>query len=112
MFAVVLGNWSICYTGDRCCPLKLESVMAKKGAAKKSATSAKKVKKPHQEQVVLDPVEEKALRLVGKSAKIQAQFEEAAMLAVGKAVRKVMKDHGISLTPPQVSRLASIWFGE
>jgi hypothetical protein len=49
---------------------------------------------------------------VDKSAKIRAELEGAVSLAAAKAVRKVMKDHGISLTPAQTTVLTSIWFGE
>ena len=87
--------------------------MAKKRAAKKSVTSTKKVTKQRpEEQIILDADQDKALRLVDKSAKIRAELEQAVMLAAAKVVRKVMKDHGISLTPPQASVLTSIWFAE
>lgn len=87
--------------------------MPKKRTAKKSAKSTKKrAKKTQEEQIILDPNQEKALRLVDKSAKIRVELLEAVMLAAAKAVRKVMKDHGISFTPPQASVLTSIWFGE
>ena len=87
--------------------------MAKKRAAKKSAKSTKTAtKSTPEEQIILDPDQDKALRLVDKSAKIRVELEQAVTLAATKAARKVMKDHGISLTPSQTSLLASIWFGE
>ena len=87
--------------------------MAKKRAAQKSANSTKKeAKRTHEEQIILDHDQDKALRLVHRSAKIRAELKEAVTLAVAKAVRKVMKDHGIPLTPTQASVLMSIWFGE
>jgi hypothetical protein len=83
--------------------------MAKKRAAKETKKGAKSAR---EEQIILDPDQDKALRLVDKSAKIRAELEGAVSLAAAKAVRKVMKDHGISLTPAQTTLLTSIWFGE
>ena len=83
--------------------------MAKKRAPKKTKKGAKSAR---EEQIILDPEQDKALRLVDKSAKIRAELEEVVSLAAAKAVRKVMKDHGISLTPAQTTVLTSIWFGE
>ena len=83
--------------------------MAKKRAPKKTKKGAKSAR---EEQIILDPDQDKALRLVDKSAKIRAELEGAVSLAAAKAVRKVMKDHGISLTPAQTTVLTSIWFGE
>ncbi len=73
---------------------------------KKGAKSAR------EDQIILDPAQDKALRLVDKSAKIRAELEGAVSLAAAKAVRKVMKDQGISLTPTQTTVLTSIWFGD
>ncbi len=83
--------------------------MAKKRAAKKTKKGTNIAR---EEQIILDPDQDKALRLVDKSAKIRAELEGVVSLAAAKAVRKVMKDHGISLTPSQTSVLTSIWFGE
>jgi hypothetical protein len=83
--------------------------MAKKRAAEKTKRGTKSAR---EEQIILDPDQDKALRLVDRSAKVRAELEGAVSLAAAKAVRKVMKDHGISLTPPQASVLTSIWFGE
>jgi hypothetical protein len=92
---------------------ELEVVMAKKHAAKKNADSTKKeAKRTRVERIILAPDQDKALRLVHRSAKIRAELKEAVTLAVAKAVRKVMNDHGIPLTPTQANVLISIWFGE
>jgi hypothetical protein len=107
----VAGTGSACYTADGHFLLTLEVVMAKKRAAKKSAAK-KRTKSAPEEQIVLDPDQDKALRLVDKSAKICAELEGAVSQAAAKAVRKVMKDHGISLTPAQTAVLTSIWFSE
>lgn len=81
--------------------------------AKKTAKSSKKAtKKAPAEQIYLDPTQDKAVTLVEKSAKIRAELEEAVGLAASKAVRKVMKDHKINLTPAQADVLTAIWFGE
>lgn len=87
--------------------------MAKKRPAKKTAKTTKKAgAKVQSEQIVLRPAPNKALKLVDKSAKVRADLEGAVTLAAAKAVRKVMKDHGITLTPPEASEITSILFGE
>jgi alpha-D-ribose 1-methylphosphonate 5-triphosphate diphosphatase PhnM len=87
--------------------------MTKKRTAKKSAPATKKrAEQCHEEQIVLDPEQDKALRLVDRSAKIRAELEGAVTTAAAKAVRKVMKDHGIALNPAQTSVLTTIMFGE
>ena len=87
--------------------------MAKKRAAKKSARSTSKAtKKTHEEEIILAPEQDKALKLVDGLTKIRAELEHAVTSSAARAVRKVMKDHGISLTPPQAGVLTSIWFGE
>jgi len=84
--------------------------MAKKRTTKK--TTKKAGKKVLNEQIVLDPVEKKALRLVDRSDKLRGELEQSVILAASKAVRKVMKDHKITLTPPQASVITSILFEE
>lgn len=87
--------------------------MAKKQTAKKATGKAKKTEKKSQGgQLVISPDQEKALKLVDKSAKVRDELEQAVGLAIAKVVRKVMKDHNISLTPPEASELTAIWFGE
>jgi hypothetical protein len=87
--------------------------MAKQQPAKKAAKTTKKsAPKPEVEEVVLGPNPKKALKLVEKSAKVQAELEEAVMAAVDGAVRKVMKANKIDITPSEASILAMIWFGE
>jgi len=87
--------------------------MAKKRAAKKTAKATKKTtKQAPAEQIYLDPPQDKAVRLVDKSAKVRAELEQAVTAAAAKAVRKVMKDHEISLTAAQADLLTAIWFGD
>lgn len=84
--------------------------MAKKRAAQRTA---KPTKNAHDhEEIILDPIQDKALRLVDKSAKVRAELELAVTQAAVKAVRKFMKQHKIDLTPAQAVVLTSIWFGE
>ena len=85
--------------------------MAKKPVAKKAAKTAGKAKKKvPDEEIILTPEQDQAVRLVDKSAKVRTELEEAVTLAAAKAVRKVMKDHAISLTAPQADVLTAIWF--
>ena len=87
--------------------------MAKKRPAKKSAKTTKKAEtKAQDERIVLSPDQEKALKLVDKSAKVRGELEQAVTLATAKAVRKCMKENKIELTPPEANELAAIWFGE
>jgi hypothetical protein len=87
--------------------------MTKERVAKKTAHSTKTAaEKTHDEPIILDSDQDKALRLVDRSAKVRAELEKAVTLAAAKAVRKVLKDHGISLSPAQTSVLTSIWFTE
>ena len=87
--------------------------MAKKRPAKKTTeTTTKAETKAQSEQIVLGPDSNKALKLIDKSAKVRAELEQAVTLAAAKAVRKVMKNHGITLTPPEASEITSILFGE
>jgi hypothetical protein len=87
--------------------------MAKKRPAKKATTTTKRTApKPEGEEIVLGANPKKALKLVEKSAKVQAELEEAVTLAVDNTVRKVMKANKIELTLSEANILASIWFGE
>jgi hypothetical protein len=87
--------------------------MAKKRPATKTAKTTKQTpSKTQDEQIVLGPAQDKALKLVDKSAKVRAELEKAVMLAAAKAVRKCMKEHNIELTGPEAAVLTSIWFGE
>jgi hypothetical protein len=96
--------------------------MAKK-TTKKKATAAKKAtttkakkkasaKKAEHVEIALDLIETKAIELAHSSAKVQKKLEEAATLAMSQAVRKVFRQHGISLTPPQAQEVAAFLFSE
>jgi len=87
--------------------------VAKKRSAKK-ASSAKAASAPKNppvegEEVVLDPLQEKALRLVDRSAKVRKELEDALAAAAAKVVRKVLKGHGIALSPAQADLLMVLW---
>jgi len=87
--------------------------MTKERVAKKTAqTTKKRSQKTPDEPIILDSDQDKALRLVDRSAKVRAELEKAVTVAAAKAVRKVLNDHGISLSPAQTSVLTSIWFTE
>ena len=94
--------------------------MAKQRPAKKATTTTKKAApttkkaepKQEGEEIVLGPNPKKALKLIEKSAKVRAEVEDAVMVAVDNAVRKVMKANKIELTPSEANILASLWFGE
>jgi len=81
--------------------------------AKKTAKSSKKApKNPPAEEILLTPAQDKALKLVDKSAKTRVALEQEVGEAVSKAVRKVMKDNKIALTLAEACVLAEIWFGD
>ena len=90
---------------------KTKPTPAKKATAKTSNKKASAKKVEHVE-IELDPVETKAFELAHSSAKVQKELEEAATLAMSQAVRKVFKQHGISLTPPQAQNVAAFLFGD
>ena len=97
-------------TKKKATPVK-KATSAKKATAKKAARKAP-AKKADRIEVELDPVETKAFELANSSAKVQKELEEAATLAMSQAVRKVFKQHGISLTPPQAQIVAAVLFGD
>ena len=88
--------------------------MAKKRPAKKAAKPAQKPANPSpaEEELVLDAVQDKALKLADRSAKVREELEAAVGVAATKAVRKCMKEHNIDLTMSQAAMLAAIWFSE
>ena len=87
--------------------------MAKK--TPKPATKNKKKapsKKIERIEIELDPVETKAFDLAHSSVELRSELEEAVTLAIAQVVRKIFKQHGISLTTIQAQELALILFGE
>jgi hypothetical protein len=89
--------------------------MAKKTATSKPAAKAKKKaspKKVEQVEIELDAIEIKALKLANSSAKVCKELELAVALAISQTVRKVFKQHGISLSPPQAQGVAGLLFGD
>jgi hypothetical protein len=99
-------------------------MMAKKTTKKKpAAKSTKKApaakakrratrKKAERFEIELDPAETRAFELAHASDEVRKQLEEAATLAMSQAVRKVFKQHRISLTASQSATIAAVLFGE
>lgn len=81
---------------------------AKKAAKKK--TPAKSQEK--QVEIELDPVEVEAFNLAHTSDKVCTDLEKAVTAAVSQAVRKVFKQHSVSLTAPQAEKVALLLFGD
>jgi hypothetical protein len=87
--------------------------MAKKTT--KPATRGKKkapAKKIERIEIELDPVETRAFELAHSSIEVRTELEEAVTMAMSQAVRKVFKQHGISLTSSQAPEVALLLFGE
>jgi hypothetical protein len=81
----------------------------KTGAAKAKKAPARKAECV---EIELDPIQIKALELARSSAKVREELEEGATLAMSQSVRKVFKQHRISLTAPQSQEVAAVLFGE
>ena len=90
--------------------------MAKKTTKKKSAATKAKTKasakKVERVEIELDPVEAKAYELARSSGEVCEELELAASLAMSQAVRKVFKQHRISLTTTQAQNVAVFLFGD
>ena len=90
--------------------------MAKKTTKKKStATKAKtkaSAKKVERVEIELDPLEAKAYELAHSSGEVCSELELAVSLAMSQAVRKVFKQHRISLAATQAQKVAAFLFGD
>jgi hypothetical protein len=90
--------------------------MAKKTTKKKpAATKTKKkasAKKVERVEIELDPAEAKAFELAHSSGEVCEELELAVSLAISQAVRKVFKQHRISLTTTQAQKVAVLLFGD
>ena len=88
--------------------------MAKKATKKKAPTKTKKkpTKKVERIEIELDPVETKAFELAHSSEDVRRELEEAVTSAMSQAVRKVFKQHRISLTSSQAQEVAVLLFGD
>lgn len=84
--------------------------MAKKTS--KPATKAKKTpaKSSKAREIKVDAVEAEAIELVHTSDRVCGELEEAVTTAACQAVRKVFKQHGISLNPEQTQKVAFLLF--
>jgi hypothetical protein len=86
---------------------------AKKNSPTKRATKKKSpAKKAKPVEIELDALEAKAFELAHSSDKVCTKLEKAVTLAVFQAVRKVFKQHRISLTTAQVEKVALLLFGD
>jgi hypothetical protein len=63
-------------------------------------------------EIELDPVEAKAYELAHSSGEVCKELELAVSLAMSQAVRKVFKQHRISLTMPHAQKVAVFLFGD
>lgn len=88
----------------------------KQSPAKKAGAKATKKKAPAKKSepagVEIDAVEAKAFELVHSSDKVCNELEAAVTVAVSDAVRKVFKQHGISLAAAQAQKVALLLFGD
>jgi hypothetical protein len=78
--------------------------------ATKKKTPTKKQAKPT--EIKLDPVEAKAFELAHSSEKVCVELEKSVISAASLAVRKVFKQHHISLTTSQAEKVALLLFGD
>ena len=81
----------------------------------KPATKTKKKapsKKIERIEIKLDPVEIKAFDLAHSSVEMRSELEEAVTLAIAQTVRKVFKQHRVSLTTIQAQEVALLLFGD
>ena len=87
---------------------------AKKAKATAAKATKKKAspKKAEQIEIELDAVEAEAIELVHSSDKICIELEEAVTSAVSQIVRKVFKQHHISLTTEQAENVTLLLFGD
>lgn len=60
------------------------------------------------QQIIIDPFVKKARAAIRKKP-LWREVDRAVLIATAKAVRKVMKDHGFDLAPPQASLMARFW---
>ena len=93
--------------------LKPEIIIVKKTT--KPAIKAKKTaqaKQIERIEIELDPIETKAFDLAHSSVEVCTELEEAVALAISQVVRKVFKQHGISLSPSQAQEVALLMFGD
>ena len=98
--------------------------MAKKKAAKKNPTGAKKANPAKKSkktpparaeesmELKLDSVEQQAVHLVSTSDQLCDELEKAVTAAVTNTVQKVYKKHKLSLSAAQAENVALLLFGD
>lgn len=84
---------------------------AKKAAAKKSKKKTPPVRDDEQIELILDPLEQKALDLVSTSDQLCDDLELAVTAAVAKTVGTIYKKHKVNLTAAQAENVALLLFG-
>ena len=85
---------------------------AKKAAATKATRKKTPTKKTKPVEIKVDAVEAKAIELAHSSDKVCTELEKLVTSAVSEAVRKVFKQHRISLTSAQAQKVALLLFRE
>jgi hypothetical protein len=101
---------------------KKKAVAKKAPAAKKAPTAKKPENQPEKKPAIfrgeeeegysLDELETKAFDLAQSSEPVREALENEVTDAIGKAVRKVFKVHGLALSPAQAANMAMILFGD
>jgi hypothetical protein len=85
------------------------------GAKAASAKATKKKaapKEPESVEIELDAVEAEAFELAHSSDQLASDLEKAVTSAVTQVIRKVYKQHSISLSLAQAERVALMLFGD
>ena len=90
--------------------------MAKKTAKKKPAAAKTEKKAPAKKiehvEIELDPIETEAFELAHRSNAVRNDLELAVTTAVSQSVRKVFKQHGVTLNASQAQEVALLLFGD
>jgi hypothetical protein len=87
-------------------------VAATQATGRKTARKKTAARKVERVEIELDPAETKAFELARSTDEVCRELEEAVTLAVSQAVRRVFKQRGIALTPPQAQEVAMLLFGD
>ncbi len=81
-----------------------------KAPGAKTAKKKAPAKRTKPVEIEVDAVEAKAIELAHSSDKVCAELEEAVTAAAFQTVRKVFKQHCISLTSAQAEKVALLLF--
>ncbi len=91
---------------------RTKATATKKTTGTKAAKKKVPAKKVERIEIELDPAETRAVELAHSSDELCRELEEAVTAAVSQAVRRVFKQHGVSLAPPQAQEVAMLLFGD